>query len=84
MLLFLICCFTDTVLNYVKILPPGKVWLIFNIVQEMHWVMGQLTLCASFIIFSETEMPSALIYNTSATLPSSAFYQGASGRKSNF
>lgn len=75
-----VCYFTDSFLNNWKILPSRKVWLIFNIVQEMHWIVWQLTLCASFIMFSRTEMPSALVYNTSVTIPS-AFYQEASGRK---
>lgn len=57
--------FTDTFLNYVEIPPPGNVWLIFIIVQEMYLVMGQLTLCASFITFYKTKMPSASVYNTS-------------------
>lgn len=66
MILFMCMLFTGTFLNYVKILPPGYVWLIFIIVQEMYLVMAQLTLCASFIIFCKTKMPSVSVYNTSA------------------
>lgn len=71
MILFICMLFTDTFLNYVKILPPGNVWLIFIIIQEMYLVMGQLTLCANFIIFYKAKIPSASVYSTSVTMPSS-------------